>query len=102
MSRLTSLDKNMKVLQSRQFAKAVKKLHENQKSDLDKAVQLLIQDPLIGDCKSGDLSSVRVYKIKMANQLNLLAYVYEDEVLTLTLLASGSRENFYRDLKISL
>ena len=92
----------MQVFQSRQFAKAVKKLHANQKADLDKAVQLLIQDPLIGDLKSGDLGDVRVYKFKMVNQLNLLAYSYEDEVLTLSLLALGSHENFYRDLKQSL
>jgi len=38
----------------------------------------------------------------MVNQLNLLAYSYEDEVLTLSLLALGSHENFYRDLKQSL
>ena len=63
----------MKVLQSRRFAKAVKKLHANQKSDLDEAVQLLIQDPLMGYRKSGDLGSIRVYKLKMVNQLNLLA-----------------------------
>ena len=92
----------MKVLQSRQFAKTVKKLHANQKADLDKAVQLLIQDPLVGNLKSGDLRGVRVYKFKMVNQLNLLAYSYEDEVLTLSLLALGSHENFYRDLKQSL
>ena len=92
----------MKLLQSRQFAKAVKKLHTNQKADLDKAVQLLIHDPLIGGLKSGDLGGVRVYKFKMVNQLNLLAYSYEGEVLTLTLLALGSHENFYRDLKQSL
>lgn len=92
----------MKVFQSRQFAKAVKKLHSNQKSDLDKAVQLLIADPMIGDSKAGDLAGVRVHKFKIVNQLNLLAYSYEDEILTLTLLAIGSHENFYRDLKQSL
>ena len=92
----------MKVLQSRQFAKAVKKLHANEKSALDKAVQVLVQDPLIGDHKSGDLNGIRVYKFKMVNQLRLLAYSYEDDVLTLTLLALGSYENFYRDLKQSL
>ena len=92
----------MKVLQSRQFSRAVKKLHANQKSDLDKAVQRVMQDPRIGDLKSGDLGSIRVYKFKMVNQLNLLAYSYEDEVLTLTLLALGSHEDFYRDLKQSL
>ncbi len=92
----------MKVLQSRQFTNAVKKLHASEKSDLDKAVQMLMQEPLIGDHKSGDLSGIRVYKFKMVNQLNLLAYSYENEVLTLTLLALGSHENFYRDLKQSL
>ena len=92
----------MQVLQSRQFAKAVKKLHANQKADLDKAIQLLIQDPLIGDRKAGDLGGIRIYKFKITNQLNLLAYSYEEEVLTLTLLALGSHENFYRDLKQSL
>ena len=90
------------MFQSRQFAKAVKKLHSNQKSDLDKAVQLLMGDPLIGDSKAGDLEGVRVHKFKIVNQLNLLAYSYEDEILTLTLLAVGSHENFYRDLKQSL
>ena len=92
----------MKVLQSRQFAKAVNKLHANEKSALDKAVQVLVQDPLIGDHKSDDLNGIRVYKFKMVNQLRLLAYSYEDDVLTLTLLALGSHENFYRDLKQSL
>ena len=92
----------MKVLQSRQFSRAVKKLHATQKSDLDKAVQLVMQDPRIGDLKSGEICSIRVYKFKMVNQLNRLAYSYEDEVLTLTLLALGSHENFYRDLKQSL
>jgi len=49
-----------KVFQSRQFAKAVKKLHSNQKSDLNNAVKLLMGDPLIGNSKSGDLTGVRV------------------------------------------
>ena len=65
-------------------------------------MQRLIADPMIGDSKAGDLDGVRVHKFEMANQLNLLAYSYEDEILTLTLLAIGSHENFYRDLKLSL
>ena len=89
----------MKVLQSRQFAKAVKKLRTSQKSDWDEAVHLLIGDPMIGESKAGDLAGVRVYKFKMAQQFNLLAYSYENEFLTLTLLTIGSHENFYRDLK---
>ena len=92
----------LKVFQSQQFAKAVKKLHSNQKSHLNKAVQLLMKNPQIGDRKAGDLTGVRVYKFEIVNELNLLAYIYEDEVLTLTLRAICSHENFYRDLKQSL
>ena len=65
-------------------------------------MQLLMQDTRIGNLKSGDLGGIRVYKFKMVNQLNLLAYTHEDDVSTLTLLALGSHENFYRDLKQSL
>ena len=66
---------------------------------MDKTEQLLVQDPLLVNLQSADLGSVLVYKFKMVNQLTLLAYTYEDDVLTLTLLALGSHENFYRDLK---
>ena len=84
----------MKVLQSRHFLKVVKKLHASQKTDLNKAVRTLIQAPRIGERKSGDLGGIRVHKFKMTNQLHLLAYMYEDEALILTLLALGSHENF--------
>jgi len=61
-----------------------------------------MQDPHIGDLKCGDLDGVRVYIFQMLNQLNLLACSYKDEVLKMTLLARGSHENFYPDLKQSL
>lgn len=92
----------MKVLQTRSFKNAVKKLHKTQKADLDHAIRTIINDPSIGDKKSGVLSAVRVYKFKMVGQLMLLAYNYENEVLTLTLLAISSHENLYRDLNQSI
>jgi len=49
--------------------------------------------------KIGDLAGVQVYKFKMVGQLMLLAYTFEHDTITLTLLALGSHENFYRDLK---
>ncbi|WP_273789696.1 type II toxin-antitoxin system RelE/ParE family toxin [Bartonella sp. ML70XJBT] len=63
------------------------------------AVRVIMKTPTIGQAKTGDLSGVFVYKFKMAKQLTLLAYSYEDHTITLTLLALGSHENFYRDLK---
>ncbi len=89
--------------QTRTFAKVVKKLHTNQKQALDQAVKTIIENPSIGDMKAGDLAGVQVYKFKMLHQLTLLAYTYDDnsQQITLTLLALGSHENFYRDLKKS-
>jgi hypothetical protein len=89
----------MIVLQTTQFKKVVKRLHSNQKLALDAAVRSIVDDPLLGDMKVGDLAGVRVYKFTMVGQLTLLAYTWQDEILTLTLLALGTHENFYRDLK---
>lgn len=90
------------VLQTQNFKKAVKKLHQNQKKDLDKAVQDLIKNPVLGEQKKGDLHFLRVYKFKMVKQLTLLGYSHEDGTVTLELIALGSHENFYRDVKKSL
>ena len=91
----------MNIVQTTSFKRAVKKLHKNQKLDLDKAIKAIVKDPGIGDDKVGDLSGISVHKFKMAKQLALLAYSYEDQLITLTLLALGTHENFYRDLKKS-
>lgn len=87
------------VLQTPTFKKAVKKLHKNQKADLDEAIKELMIDPLLGEQKKGDLAFLRVYKFSMVNQLTLLGYSYEDGTVTLELMALGSHENFYRDIK---
>jgi mRNA-degrading endonuclease RelE of RelBE toxin-antitoxin system len=93
------LAKITSVLQTASFRKAVKKLHQNQKRDLDKAVKELIENPLLGEQKKGDLSFLRVHKFKMVKQLTLLGYSYEDGTVTLELIALASQENFYRDVK---
>lgn len=87
------------VSQTPTFKKAVKKLHKNQKADLDDAIRKLMKEPCLGEMKKGDLSFLRVYKFKMVKQLTLLGYSYEDGSITLELIALGSHENFYRDVK---
>jgi len=72
-------------------------LHTSQKKELDIAITAIMANPEQGDAKAGDLSGIRVYKFKLAKQLHLLAYTCDDNLLTL--LALGSHENFYRDLK---
>jgi len=93
------LAKISQVLQTASFKKAVKKLHKNQKADLDEAVRVLIEEPLSGEQKKGDLSFLRVYKFNMVKQLTLLGYSYEDGTVILELIALGTHENFYRDVK---
>jgi len=89
----------VKILQSGIFRRRVKKLHASEKKLLDTAVRKIVCDPAIGQMKSGDLAGVQVYKYKRKTQQHLLAYRVDPAGKVLTLLALGSRENFYRDLK---
>ena len=87
------------VLQTPTFKKAVKKLKPNQKKELDAAVKALMAKPTLGEQKKGNLAFLRVYKFKMNKKLILLGYGFDDGTLTLELMALGSHENFYRDIK---
>ena len=89
----------IRILQTPSFKKSVKKLHKNQKSDLDTAVKELLENPLVGVQKKGDLSFMRVYKFKMIKQLTLLGYSYENGALVLELMTLASHENFYQNAK---
>lgn len=85
------------VQQSAMFKRAYKRLHANQKADVDDAVVDIVRNPTLGAAKKGDLAGVFVYKFKCRGQLTLLAYEYNPNTRLLLLL--GSHENFYRDLK---
>jgi mRNA-degrading endonuclease YafQ of YafQ-DinJ toxin-antitoxin module len=89
----------MKIIQSVWFKKSLKKLHPNQKEDLDRAILMIIEDPYIGVTKTADLAGIRVHKFKMNKQLTLLAYSYNCHEIVLTLLQVGSHQNFYDELK---
>lgn len=87
----------VQVQQTAIFKRAYKRLHPNQKADVDDAVADVVRDPTIGEAKKGDLAGVLVHKFKCNGQLTLLAYEYDPGTRLLLLL--GSHENFYRDLK---
>ncbi len=89
----------MKVIPTGYFNRTVKRLHPNEKAILDKAIQDIMANVEIGDLKTGDLAGIRVYKFKVNQNLQLLAYSYLAETEILYLLEYGSHENFYRDLK---
>ncbi len=83
----------VQVLQSATFKRAYKRLHPNQKADVDDAVTEIARDPTIAESKKGDLAGVFVHKFKCNEQLMLLAYEYDPGTRLLLLL--GSHENFF-------
>jgi mRNA-degrading endonuclease RelE of RelBE toxin-antitoxin system len=87
----------VQVVQSAAFARSYKKLHHNRRFDVDAAVEKIVQNPLVGEPKRGDLAGTYVYKFKSQTQLVLLAYEFDPNTRYLLLL--GSHENFYEQLK---
>ena len=87
--------------QTRRFARAYKKLHDNIAADVDEATDVVAADPTVGERKKGDLADLYVYKFRSQNQLYLLGYTVDDGVRLVYLEAVGPHENFYRDLKRS-
>jgi mRNA interferase RelE/StbE len=88
----------MKIYQSRSFEKKVKKFNEKEKYELDNEIKQIIQNPLIGTEKRGDLKGVFVHKFNLQNQPYLLSYRFIKEE-SVELIMIGPHENYYRDLK---
>jgi len=89
----------MRVVQSRSFAKRVKRFRKQEKQVLDQQVRALMNNPNIGQEKRGELRGIFVHKFKIHTTQYLLAYrIRENE--TLELIMIGPHENYYRDLEI--
>jgi len=87
----------MKILQSRQFERKVKKFTKQEKKSLDKQVLKIADNPAIGSEKKGDLGGVYVHKFKIKHTQYLLSYRFAEENLELIMI--GPHENYYRGLK---
>lgn len=87
------------LFQTTGFAKTVKKIHSSKKKAIEHAIAKIQNNHLVGDKKKGDLSHVFVYKFKIHKEEHLLAYTLNEKEKKIVLLAFGSHENFYRDLK---
>lgn len=89
----------MNIVQTPHFRRSYKRLHANQIKPVNDAIRQVLSDPSCGEEKKGDLAGVLVYKFRVQDQQFLLAYEHDKE--SLFLLALGTHENFYRDLKKS-
>ena len=87
----------MKILQSRSFEHKTKRFSRAQKIELDRQVKFIVEDPMIGVEKKGDLRGVYIHKFQIKTIEFLLSYRFVDENLELIMI--GPHENYYRDLK---
>lgn len=85
--------------QSTRFAKAKRRMTPRWQTELDEQVKKVVEDPLVGEPKTGALRGVRVHKYKADSQLLLLAYEFNERRNAIELLDVAPHENFYRDLQ---
>jgi mRNA-degrading endonuclease RelE of RelBE toxin-antitoxin system len=79
------------------FKKFVKKQPRSFQLVIEDEVEAVIQMPLAGEGKKGDLTGFRIHKFSYKGQKFLLSYVIQTErIIFFTI---GSHENFYRELK---
>ncbi len=87
----------MKILQSRQFERKLKKFTKQDKKSLDKQIIKIADNPAIGSEKKGDLRGVYIHKFKIKHTQYLLSYRFVEDNLELIMI--GPHENYYRDMK---
>jgi len=85
--------------QSTRFGKAKRRLPPKGQLALDDEVKKILENPLVGEMKTGALKGVRVLKFKLGPVQLLLAYEFNERRKVIELLDVGPHENFYRDLE---
>ena len=86
------------VEQSTRFRKVKRRLPPKGQLALDDEVKKIVENPLVGEAKTGALRGVRVVKFKLGSLQLLLAYEFDERRNVVELLDVGPHENFYRDL----
>jgi len=79
------------------FNKFVKKQTRSFQLVIEDEVETVIQNPLAGEGKKGDLTGFWIHKFSYQGQKFLLSYVFRNEGIVFFTI--GSHENFYRELK---
>ncbi|MEW2741594.1 type II toxin-antitoxin system RelE/ParE family toxin [Providencia rettgeri] len=91
--------KEVEVYETSRFEKVMKKLPESDVKVVEDEIDRIIENPLIGELKKGDLSHMRVHKFRLNELTVLLGYSWVSDKLKLYLLHLGSHENFYEAQK---
>lgn len=86
-------------MQAPRFAKSKRRLPDQAQLIVDEQVKKVLEEPLVGEPKTGALKGVRVVKFKIGPQQLLLAYQFDEKRNVIEVLDVGPHENFYRDLE---
>ena len=94
----------MKINYKNAFLQFVKKSRKPLQLTIEDKVEVICQNPRLGQQKSGDLQGIFVYKFYFHQQEYLMAYQFKYEIKELTIsridfYLIGSHENFYTQLK---
>lgn len=89
----------VEVYLSRRFEKYFDSLTDQEQKEVDDQIELIMDNPEIGERKKGNLDFLRVHKFRMNNQQYLLGYSWVEQKVEIYLLSMGSHENFYDDQK---
>lgn len=89
----------IEIYESRRFEKALSRLSDSQLKIVEDEIDKIIESPIIGELKKGDLSHLRVHKFNVNNQQALLGYSWIEDKLEIYLLHLGPHENFYQKMK---
>ena len=85
------------------FEQFVKKQTRPFQARIEDEVELICENPALGELKTGDLADIRVHKFKYQRQEYLIAYRTtagnDIDVLSIAFYKIGSHENFYTELK---
>jgi len=87
----------MRIVQSRSFQRKVKRFSRQEKGPLGKEIKRILDNPMVGEEKKGDLRGVMIHKFKIQTVQYLLVYRFVGQDLELIMI--GPHENYYRDLK---
>ena len=84
---------------ARRFLRSYKRLHPNQLRAVHESLDQILQEPVIGQIKKGDLKELSVCKFLLLGQNFLIAYTINDLKKEITFESVGLHENFYHDPK---
>lgn len=75
--------------QTRRFARAYRKLHDNVASGVTAAIETVAIEPTIGERSKGELANLLVYRFRSLNQPYLLGYIVDDDIRLVYIEADG-------------